>query len=147
MNAAVWGFIGVVVGGLITAFSAYFTERRTRRHNAASARLTAQTEFDEAIKAIKDSKTNWAIGWELTPWDETWRVIQPYLAGDMDEDAFRVVRWAYGFLFRLEQGLKTAGGKDSSGSSQFFADTTEAVLAAGTALKTPSRRRLWGLLP
>ncbi len=76
MDAAIWGFVGVIVGGLITALVAYSAEWRQRRHQRNAARVTALIEIEKALEAIAMSQEAWAEGWNLVTWNETWAGIR-----------------------------------------------------------------------
>jgi hypothetical protein len=136
VNAAVWGFIGVIVGGLITALSAYSAEWRQRRRQRSAARVTALIEIEEALEAIAMSEEAWAVGWNLVTWNETWAVIQGPLAESLVVDAFRQVRLAYGSMFLLQRGLQTIGGKKVTDSdTAFFAGIQQKLSVAHKVLK------------
>ncbi len=142
-NSAVWGFVGVIAGGVIAAATAYFAEWRQRKRLGKVAKATALTEVEEALLAIQSSSQGkWTIGWNLIPWYQTWRMIQGPLADYLDRDSFNAVRKAYGSMFRLQQGLRSVGGKPtSSQDSQFFRNIGPQLEAAQQILN--SRHHRW----
>lgn len=133
MSSAAWGFVGVIVGGLITATSAYLAEWRTRRHQRGAAKSAALIEIEEAIRAIELSKDKWAVGWALVPWSQTWPAIQSPLADGLKREAFRRVRTAYGTMFLLQHGLMTVGGHELTDENRKFFCWAQCDLAAGQA--------------
>jgi hypothetical protein len=120
VSAAVWGIVGVIVGGVITAVSGYSAEWRQRRHRRAAARVTALIEIEEALEAIDLSEEAWAEGWNLVTWNETWQAIREPLAEFLALDSFRQVRLAYGSMFLLQRGLQTIGGQKVTDNDTAF---------------------------
>lgn len=136
MSAAIWGFVGVIVGGVITALTGYSAEWRQHRRQREAARVTALIEIEEAQEAVTSSQEAWAVGWNLVTWNETWPAIREPLAESLALDAFRRVRLAYGSMFLLQRGLQTIGGKDVTDSDlAFFATIRPRLNAAHEVLK------------
>ena len=130
MNSAIWGLIGVVIGGLITAISTYLAEWRKRHHEGSVAQVAALIEIEEALRAIQLSRERWAIGWTLIPWNQTWPAIQAALADSLTREGFRSVRTAYGSMFLLQQGLVTIGGTETTDEDREFFGWAESDLEA-----------------
>ena len=141
MSAAAWGLVGVVVGGLITAFANYAAEWRQRRRQRNAAQATALIEIEEAQEAIKFSKKgDWAVGWNLVTWNESWKAIQESLAGSLCYEPFRLVRLAYGSMFLLQRALQTVGGKSVNDLDlRFFAWVEPRLNDARAALEKSSK--------
>jgi hypothetical protein len=148
VSAAAWGLVGVVVGGLITAFANYAAEWRQRRRQRNAAQATALIEIEEAREAIKFSKEgDWAVGWNLVTWNESWKAIQESLAGSLCYEPFRLVRLAYGSMFLLQRALQTKGGEEVSCIDRVFFERVEPRLSDAHAVlegsKKPSAWSRW----
>jgi hypothetical protein len=108
VTEAIFGLVGVVVGGLITAGTTYAVESNKRRREGRVAVVTALADINEALEAIGGS--TWPIGWNLTSWNESWNAIRPGLAIILKPKQFGVVGRAYGSMFRIQHGLQTKDG-------------------------------------
>jgi hypothetical protein len=141
VSAALWGFIGVIVGGLITAGANYAAERRQLRRQRGAARATALIEIEESLEAIElmEKYHTWPVGWDLVTWNQTWAAIRDPLAGSLDVEPFRRVRLAYGSMFLLQHGLQAAGGNQLVESDAAFLERIRPRLDAAHGELAPPK--------
>jgi hypothetical protein len=103
------GFVGVVIGGLVTFGATYLFERRRERRDARAARGVVRSELGEAKKAVEDifngPDPKWPPGWDRVGWSESWSTYRPVLAATMNDEDFSKLARAYLHMQLLQTGL------------------------------------------
>jgi gas vesicle protein len=131
--AAVFGLVGVLVGGLIASItSVYLASRREERDREAARRQEQmdlqrayrilRSELNEAVVAVTSAldTREWPTGWTRKAWSESWSKYRLTLAGGMDDKGFDAVASAYLYMGLLETGL--------AADKRPFVDTDEPFL-------------------
>ena len=106
VSETVAGFLGVLLGGIITGGVTYWMQWRRERREARGARRVVESEIDEATAALTAIKgqEKWPPGW-IQHWSESWEAVRPALALDLSDDSFKRIAEAYLYMSRLETGL------------------------------------------
>jgi hypothetical protein len=137
--AEAWiGFVGVVIGSLVTFGATYFFEWRREKADARAARGVARSELGEAAKAVEDALSGpdpkWPPGWDRVGWSESWSTYRPVLAATMNDTDFTKLARAYLHMRLLQTGL--AGGERGfvEHDKAFLDDVKSALTEAKKAL-------------
>jgi hypothetical protein len=130
MAEAVFGLMGVVVGGLLTGVVAFYLERRREKQEAQVARSIARSELVEAARAIEDALAGdeWPPGWDKMRWSESWLTNRRVLAATMEEGGFAKLARAYLDMQLLQTGL-SAGRRKFVEQDKTFLTTAKSHLS------------------
>lgn len=134
MSEAIWGFVGVLVGGGITWIIEIW---RARRSDTDAARVAARLVAAE-LETIDNVRTVGAPEFleqkNLAMKQDAWVVHRTTLARELSDDGWRNVRRAYDAL---------AAPQQSSGSEKYVGEAYADAMAALEALMTSERRYWW----
>lgn len=133
--AEVWiGFIGVVIGSLVTFGATYFFEWRREKADARAARGVVRSELAEAAKAVEDALSGpdpkWPPGWATVGWSESWSTYRPVLSVSMKEADFTKLARAYLHMRLLQTGLAAGEREFVEHDRSFLDNVTSAVSEA-----------------
>jgi hypothetical protein len=129
---AIFGLVGVAVGGLVTGFVSSSLEKgREKAESLAAARLL-RTEVIAASAdvsaTLKEGK--WPIAYKPT-WSQSWSTYRRSLAVRMDDEAFDEVAKAYALMDQLQSGFgagRPEAQRDLSHPDRVFLDRVAPVL-------------------
>lgn len=108
MIAAVFGFVGVLVGALATAASTwFFTRRRERREEAVAVRLIREDVILAGSTLENVLRNGWFPEFNLPL--EDWREHRASLAEHLELEEWNRVADAMGYLNRIEVMLNSVG--------------------------------------
>ncbi len=134
MSEAIWGFVGVLIGGGITWAIEIW---RARRSDMDAARVAARLVAAE-LETIDNVRTADAPEFleqkKLAMKQDAWVAHRTTLARDLSDDGWRAVRRAYDAL---------AAPQQSSGGETYVAHAYADAMAALDGLMTSKRRYWW----
>jgi hypothetical protein len=138
---ATFGLVGVVIGGLITAFVSYLLESRRERREARIARRLVRSDFDEADHAVTDALAGrgWPAGWTDRRWSDSWSVHRRPLAASMSDKDFAEIATAALYMELLQTGL-VAGTRPFIQGDEAFLQVVHAHLEDARSLLGPAGR-------
>lgn len=154
MTAAIFGLLGVIVGGLLQAATTWWlallqNDRAARKAGRLLARDLARCRF--IVQAGADGAVAWsAIGLELGEGLQQWRDLSDTLAGTVrDDKEWVTIAQAVSALQRLEQRGRWApeGEELSNDERELLARIAEATWEANLAaslIGVAGARRRWG---
>lgn len=135
MAEAIFGLVGVVVGGLLTGVVTLLLERRRENQEARVAQRIARSELGEAAKAVEDALAagEWPPGWDKKRWSESWSTNRRVLAATMEDDDFAKLARAYLHMELLQTGL-AAGKRKFVEQDRTFLTTVSSYLSEAERL-------------
>jgi hypothetical protein len=106
VTAAIFGLIGVLVGGLITAGTELFLQRRRERSDARAGRLLLEAELFQAQATINVAlESDWWAG-RTSPPVEAWRESRVALAAEFTRAEWQVIAVGITWIDRLWSGFE-----------------------------------------
>jgi hypothetical protein len=130
MSEAIFGLIGVVVGGVLTGLVSIWLDARHEASEGKIARKIAREEIERAEEAVSEArKGHWPPGWRPT-WSQSWAAYRRPLAATASDDEFVALAKAYGAMQLLESGLVT-GHRPITDDDRDFFNRVEKVLREG----------------
>jgi hypothetical protein len=136
VTEALFGLIGVVVGGVLTGAVAYVLERRRETREARIARRVMRAQFGQALKAVDDGLKgkNWPPGWRDKRWSDSWVAHRQALAAKMDDDDFATLAHGALYMELLEVGFRKDPRPFGPNDEGFFEDVRNFVRDADEVL-------------
>jgi hypothetical protein len=136
VTEAVFGLIGVVVGGVLTGAVAYVLERRRETREARIARRIMRAQFGQALKAVDDGLKgkNWPPGWDDKRWSDSWVAHRQALAAKMDDDDFATLAHGALYMELLQVGFKKDARPFGPRDKGFFEEVRSFVQDADQVL-------------
>ncbi|MEV0084765.1 hypothetical protein [Saccharopolyspora sp. NPDC050642] len=132
MTAAIFGLVGVIIGGLLTGLVDFMLERRRERNDARAASKLLRSQLNDARTAVVVALEGreWPLGWNDKAWAQSWSVYWSALAGRMADDAFLKLAEAYNYMELLQRGLADGGRALSGNDEEFLNDVRKSIDAA-----------------
>jgi hypothetical protein len=106
MTAAIFGLVGVVVGGLITFGTEFFMTRRKERASLRTSARLVELELKKASRLVALWLDIQRLGLEWWEPLDQWPVHGPVLAAGLSAKDWRTVGGVYDRLFDLESDIK-----------------------------------------
>jgi|SRR5919108_146914 hypothetical protein len=140
MAEAVFGLIGVVIGGFLTGLVSYLLEARREKKEARVARRLARSDLGEAEQAVSDalSGQGWPAGWTNKRWSDSWSAHRQPLAGAMNDNDFGKLARAALYVELLQVGLSAGKRPFIEGDEQFLTAVATLIRDADRLL-SPAR--------
>ena len=122
MTAAIFGLIGVLLGGLITVGSELLLQRRHEKADARAGLRLIEADLFDASAAMKIAlKTDWWAGGRPVP-AEGWREHRAVLAGVFTRAEWQVIGLAMSWVTRewtaFDAKLRVLGSPEGTSLSQ-----------------------------
>jgi hypothetical protein len=144
MAEAIFGLLGVVVGGFLTGFVNYLLESRREKQEARVARRLARSELGEAGQAVNDALAGqgWPAGWTTKRWSDSWSAYRRPLAATMNDNDFGELAQAALYVELLQVGLAAGKRPFIEGDDEFLREVQAHVRDAGRLLSPTAGENL-----
>ena len=130
MSEAIFGLVGVVVGGVLTGLVTVWLDGRHEASEGRVARRIARSEVDQAQQAITEArKGDWPAGWRPT-WSQSCAAYRRPLAATASDPDFAAIAAAYGSMQLLESGLLSGRRAIDDADRKFFDDVEQSLRTA-----------------
>jgi hypothetical protein len=130
VSEAIFGLLGVVIGGVLTGVVTAWLEGRRERSEGEIARRIARSEIGQADEAIAEArKGHWPPGWHPT-WSQSWAAYRRPLAATTSDAEFEALATAYGAMQLLESGLLSGQRDVTDDDLDFFGRVEESLRQA-----------------
>jgi hypothetical protein len=118
VTEAVFGLLGVVVGGVLTGGVNLWLERRREAAEARAARRLLRAEVSDALAGVERAldEGKWPIAWKKT-WAQSWSTYRRPLAAGMPSRNFDAVAASYARMELLQAGFAAERDDRSLSSS------------------------------
>ncbi len=132
MTAAIFGLVGVIVGGFLTGLVDFVLDLRRECNAARAASKLVRSQLKDARTAVVVAleTREWPLGWNDKAWAQSWSVYCPVLAGRMADDAFLQLAEAYNYMELLQRGLADGGRALAGNDEKFLNDVRKSIDAA-----------------